>query len=121
MKKIVFALIFVAILSGCYYDRESELYGAAAPCDSTAVTYSGAISSILNQNGCIGCHSGSTPSGNINLQGYTNVKTVALNGKLVGAISHDPAYSPMPKGGGKLSTCDINKVKAWVSAGAQNN
>ncbi|MFN2440044.1 MAG: hypothetical protein ABR503_12650, partial [Chitinophagaceae bacterium] len=62
-----------------------------------------------------------TQSGNISLGDYTSVKTQVNNGKLFGAINHAPGFSPMPQGANKMSQCDINKVKAWVDAGAPNN
>jgi hypothetical protein len=29
--------------------------------------------------------------------------------------------SAMPKGGGKLSDCDINKIRSWLNKGMLNN
>jgi hypothetical protein len=118
MKNILF--LFCIILTGCYYDKAEELYGAGT-CDVTTVNYSTTVSGLLNNYGCVSCHSGSAPSGNINLQNFTGVKTVAQNGKLFGAINHSPGFSPMPKGGGKMSACEISKIKAWIDAGAVNN
>ena len=118
MKKILF--LFCIILTGCYYDKEEELYGAAT-CDATNVQYSTTITGLLNTYGCVGCHSGSAPSGNISLQDFTGVKTTAQNGKLLGSINHSSGFSPMPKGGGKMSACEISKIKAWIDAGAVNN
>jgi hypothetical protein len=46
---------------------------------------------------------------------------VAQNGKLYGAVNHSPGYSPMPKGGTKLSACNISKIKAWIDGGSLNN
>lgn len=114
---LLFAMI---LLSGCYYDKEEELYGAGS-CDATNVNFTSTVTGILNNYGCVGCHSGSSPSGNISLQDYSAVKTAAQNGKLFGAINHSPGFSPMPKGGGKLSACDISRIKAWIDAGAVNN
>jgi hypothetical protein len=127
-KRDIFSLavqvLFISImlsLSSCYYDKEEALYGAGPACDTTGVTYSSHINSILNNNGCVGCHSGASPSGNINLQGYTNVKNLAVTGRLYGAVSHSPGFSPMPQGGNKISNCEISRLKAWIDAGAPNN
>ncbi len=92
----------------------------AGVCDTDNVSYATTIVPIL-QNTCLGCHSGSAPSGGINLSTHAGVQTVALNGRLVGAVSHDSAYSPMPQGGQKLSDCKIDQIRAWVDAGAPNN
>jgi ribosomal protein S16 len=45
---------------------------------------------------------------------------VINNGKLIPAIDHTGPYQ-MPKGGSMLSDCAIEKIKKWISNGAQNN
>jgi hypothetical protein len=89
-------------------------------CDTTNVTYSGTVWPIL-ETSCVGCHSGPTPQGGINLSDYTNVVAVANTGKLYGAISHSEGYSPMPKNLPKLSDCKIDQVKIWIDDGTPNN
>lgn len=89
-------------------------------CDTTFFTYSGAILPIL-QSSCIGCHSGTPPSGNIDLSTYTNVKIIALNGKLLGAVTHATGFIPMPQAGNKLPDCKITQIRKWINAGAPNN
>ena len=89
-------------------------------CDTSNVTYSGIITSIM-QNSCTGCHSGSTPDGQIDLTTYSGVAATALNGTLYGSVNHATSYSAMPKGGNKLSTCQLDQIRIWVNAGAQNN
>ena len=122
MKKKIFSiLILSAIISGCYYDIEEELYGGAGPCDTSNTTYSGTIVPILQGGGCMGCHSGASASGNIRLDSYTNLKIQADNGRLYGAVNHSAGYAPMPQGGNKLLACDINKIKAWIDSGSPNN
>lgn len=116
----VAAFVLIAFIGGgCYYDVESELYGMG--CDTTNVSYATNINSIVNSYGCISCHSGPAPSGNIGLETYTKIKVVADNGKLVGSITHAPGFIPMPDGAAKMNQCDVNRVKAWVNAGAPNN
>jgi hypothetical protein len=102
----------------------------SSSCDSTLASYSFAthIRPIL-QNNCTGCHSGSAPSGSIDLSTHAGVSTVALNGRLYGAISHSPGYSPMPKVPDpldpskikKLPACEIAQIRKWAAAGAPNN
>lgn len=123
MKTIVALLMSLFfLLSSCYRDVEDDLYPAGGgACDTTGITYSATIQPLLQSSGCLGCHSGGAPSGGISLEGYTNVKTLAQNGKLYGTISHAAGYSPMPKGGNKLSACNITKVKAWIDSGIPNN
>lgn len=89
-------------------------------CNTTNVTFSGFVSPLLTTN-CVGCHSGGAPSGGIALNTHAGVRTVALNGRLFGAISHASGFQPMPKGSAKLPQCSIDKIKAWIDEGAQNN
>jgi hypothetical protein len=121
MKKFI-AILFVsaATFSSCYYDKEEDLFPSAA-CDVTGVTYAATVQPLLQSNGCISCHSGSAPSGNISLSGYSNVKILATNGKLYGSINHSAGYSAMPKGGSKMNACNINRIKAWIDAGTPEN
>lgn len=122
MKTSFFILIFGGIaLSSCYYDVDEQLYSGSGPCDTSGINYFNGVLPILQGNGCLGCHSGGASSGNISLEGFNNVRVVAQNGRLLGAISHIPGFSPMPQGGNKLSACNINKVKAWIDAGTPNN
>ena len=130
IKKNPISLVIIGfvilIMNGCYYDNEEELYPVAQACDTTNVTYSGTIVPILQDNGCITCHSGQVPSGNIGLENYDDVASSAAidpgnYGSLYGSISHAPGNSPMPKGGGKISDCSIAQVKAWIDAGYPNN
>lgn len=115
-------LLSAFTLTGCYYDVEEELYPAtsAANCDTSITTFSSKIAPILNSN-CTSCHSGSVPSGNIDLTDYNDVRAVALSGALFGSITHANGFSPMPQGGNKLSDCNILIIKTWIDRGAQNN
>lgn len=93
----------------------------AGICDTTNVTYSGFIAPLL-ANTCVGCHSGDAPSGGISLNTHAGVESVALNGRLIGAITWASGYKPMPFGAAKkLPECTIDKIKAWVHDGARNN
>jgi len=118
--KAVFIICIIA-LAGCYYDKESLLYPQSGACDTANSTYTTVVQPALQTYGCIGCHSGSAPSGNILLNSYAAVKTYVQNGKFYGSITHTAGYSPMPQGGNKMTTCEINKIKAWIDAGALNN
>ena len=120
MKKFLLPLAIMAfILSSCYYHKEDILYGTT--CDTTNVTYSSTIKGLLNNYSCLGCHIGVDPPGGINLETYTNLKTMVDNGRFYGAVTHAAGFKPMPDGGSKISPCDINKIKAWIAAGAPNN
>lgn len=109
-------------LTACYYDKEELLYGAPAPCTDTTgtISYTAKVVPILQTN-CYGCHSGGNPSGGQAMGTYTADKTMASSGKLVGVITHATGFSPMPKGGAKLSACQIAVIQKWIQAGAPNN
>jgi len=89
-------------------------------CDTTQFKY-GTTISIITNTFCTGCHSGTVPSGNIDLSNYAAVKVQATNGRLVGAVTHAAGYAAMPKDANKLNDCQITQIKKWVAAGALNN
>lgn len=118
--KTCIAIGVIVFMQSCYYDVEDELYPQAAPCDTTNVTYSNTVWPIINSN-CTSCHSGSAPAGNIRLEDYNDISAAANNGSFLGVIKHEPGWSPMPKGGGKLNDCEIAQIETWVNQGAPNN
>ena len=120
-KLILFFIITLVVTTGCYYDKEDLLYPQSGNCDNTNSTYSTVVQPALQTYGCVGCHSGPAPSGNILLTTYANINTYVQNGKLYGSITHNTGYSAMPQGGSKMNACIINKIKAWIDAGALNN
>lgn len=125
LYKIAFKFIYAAIaaffLWACTYNNEEELYGnLPGTCDTTTVSYATDILPLLQSN-CYGCHSQAASMGGINLEGHSRVKLFADNGRLLGAVSHAPGFSPMPKNGSKLPACDINKIRRWINMGTPNN
>ena len=123
MKSILLLITtFVSIVTlsaSCVNNNKQDLLNASA-CDTSTVKYSTTIAPIMT-NYCTNCHGGSSPSAGINLEGHTNVKTYVDNGRLWGSMNHDNGYSAMPQGTGKLDACTINKLLAWIHAGALNN
>lgn len=91
---------------------------AAAGCDTTAVSFSGFLMPLI-QNQCLGCHGNSNPSAGIKLTNYTEVKAVAVSGKLYNSVTRTVNW--MPSGGVKLDGCNVSKIKSWVNAGSLNN
>jgi hypothetical protein len=93
-----------------------------AGCDTTNVGFNAAILPLV-QARCQGCHSGSNPSGGILLTNHAQIKTVANNGKLWGAINHAAGFRPMPYplGSAKIPDCDIRKIQIWIARGALND
>lgn len=121
-KSLFLSLLVALSVSSCYYDNEEDLYGNLNPaCDTTQVTFAGTIFPILEQADCVSCHMGTTASAGIRLDSHAEVIKHANSGALLGVIRHEPAWSPMPKGGNKLSDCTISKIETWVSQGSPNN
>jgi hypothetical protein len=123
MQKPIFLFVFMMlVLSSCYYDIETELYGPPVSCDTSfAVSFSQHVYPII-QTRCLSCHfANSQIGGNVNLQDHSNIVTYANNDRLLGAISHSPTYSPMPKGLAKLNVCEIDLIKRWILAGSLDN
>ena len=115
---MVYAVVLCSVLVSCYYDNEDELYPNG--CNTNDISYNDNIVQILQSN-CLSCHDALSQNGNVNLEGYDNVKLYIDNGRLIGAIRHEDGYSTMPQGTSKLSKCTIDRIQAWVDAGAPNN
>ena len=124
MKKVLFSLLVLMISlygSGCYFDKENELYPQGV-CDTSDVKFSTAIQPIIQANCAVAeCHVNPNPQAGILLSDYAGVKLIADDGTLLKTINHDPAVSPMPKNAAKLTDCQIRKITMWVNAGAPNN
>lgn len=94
-----------------------------SPCnDAVPATYAAVVSPIFEAN-CRRCHGSSvyqTLGGGQDLSSYQGIKNQPT-GLIVGCIEHQPGYDAMPKGGPKILACDINRIRAWMDAGALNN
>lgn len=111
----------IILMSSCAYNNQDELYNlnvnnSSVSCDTTNVTYSGAIQQIFSDN-CTGCHGSTYAStgGGVNLQTSSDIQSAISANNLINAISGSSFN--MPKGGGKLSDCTINKILAWKNQG----
>ncbi len=89
-------------------------------CDTSNVSFSANIQPLINSY-CKGCHSGSSPQGNVSLDNYNNIKTYADNGQLLGSVKWSPGYTPMPYNQPQLDTCYIKQIEIWIKNGAPNN
>lgn len=115
-------LIILAMLTGlqaCYYDVESELYPNET-CVTENMSFAQDIQPIFAAQ-CNACHSTSAPLGNVVLDTWTGTRQQVDAGRLMGAIRHLPGFSAMPQGQAQISACAIEKISAWVAAGAPNN
>lgn len=100
--------------------NQGALNNACNECDTASFTYSLAISPAIATY-CKGCHNPQSLGGGIDLSTYAGIKTVALNGHLLGTIQHAAGFSAMPKGSNALSACQVTQIKKWIAAGTLNN
>lgn len=89
-------------------------------CDTTSFTFSANVKPIIN-TWCVGCHNSGAQSGNVNLDGYNNVQMYAAGGLLMGCVTHQPGFKPMPPNGNKISECNIKVIQKWIDDGSKNN
>lgn len=88
-------------------------------CDTVKpVTFSGTIWPLMKTT-CVGCHSGTNPSGNVLLASYSNVSAVAAGGVLMKALTGS-GVSLMPPGAA-LSSCRIKQFEIWIKNGFPDN
>ncbi|MBS1615574.1 MAG: hypothetical protein JST06_05590 [Bacteroidetes bacterium] len=114
-------LVIVCGLNACYYDNERDLYLQPA-CDTTDVTWTKVVQPIISEHcAYVGCHGGGTASGGHDFTNYTGVKEAVSSGALLGAISHNGNYTPMPYQGAQLPQCLIDQIRIWIGNGAPQN
>jgi hypothetical protein len=87
-------------------------------CDSTQFKYSTAIKPMIDKY-CIDCHSYPNASASVELSSHLGVAFVAKNGTLLSCLTRTTNW--MPKGGKKLSDCEIKQFEKWINAGAPND
>lgn len=125
LRTIQLALGLASLLLGtaCTY----EVGEVVAPCtdDLSAVTYATDIKPLLQAN-CYQCHSeqNKVAGGGHSWENFGQLQSYAKSGSLVAVVEQtDESYKNvyMPRGGQKLSACDIERIKAWAAAGAPQN
>lgn len=122
MKNLISLSFLLFLLSSCYYDKAQEIYPITASCDTSNIKYATHITPILNKNCALSdCHNATSKAGGISYETYAETLISVNDGKLMNSIKHVSGFSQMPKGGGKMSDCDINKIQSWINKGALNN
>lgn len=133
MKRSVHFLasaVLAIVLFSCSKSNESDVSqnpgnnpggGTGGSCDTTNMKFVANVKPIL-QSSCYACHSNANFSiSGVKLENYADLKTHVDDSSLIGTITHAAGFPPMPQGGGKLSDCNINKIRSWINHGAQNN
>ena len=117
------AALLLGLSAGCTYSH-GDPAAVVIPCDASAqtATYAAVISPIFDAN-CRECHASNvaaTLGGGNDFGDYKSIKRYPAAG-LLGSIEQAPGYDAMPKGGAKISVCDIERIKAWMAAGEPEN
>jgi uncharacterized membrane protein len=90
----------------------------ASACDTAVSGFSSTIQPMMTKY-CVGCHAYPNAGAGVDLSSHLGVKN-AINQGLMKSLDHTGNY-PMPKGGSKLSDCEINQVRKWIQKGAPND
>ena len=90
----------------------------ASACDTAVSGFSSTIQPMMTKY-CVGCHAYPNAGAGVDLSSHLGVKN-AINQGLMKSLDHT-GYYPMPKGGSKLSDCEINQVRKWIQKGAPND
>lgn len=117
---VTIGFMFLMTTSRCTYDNIEDRAGSGSFCDTSAVSFSQDIESIIQQN-CEGCHNGVSASGGLNLADHLNIQPAALNGLIMDRVRRplsDPLSMPP---NGPLSDCYQKKLRAWINQGALDN
>jgi uncharacterized membrane protein len=108
---IATGLFFTTLFSGCYYDKEEELYppGVAGP------KFSRVRNLVNNRCGNSACHLSGGMSGGVNFDDQNRI--VSLKDRIkVRAV--DGAPSPMPVGA-PLPQTEKDIILEWINAGGR--
>jgi hypothetical protein len=118
MKKIIISTILLStvILSGCYYDKEEQLYPNSVNntnCDAK-LTYNTGIKTIIDGYcATSGCHVNGGTSPDLSTYALVKANTTKIT---LRAITQK--NMPAPSG---MSSCNITKLDNWIKAGALEN
>jgi len=97
---------------------DEEMMDPMDTCETADLTYTNFAASLINGScAVVGCHGEGTTS-TFPMNDYTTTNAAVGFGRILGAVNHSPGFSPMPKGGAKLSDCNIDKLTAWINDGA---
>ena len=120
LKTLIIISLISVVAAGCTYHNEEDLYPVPPACDTTQVTYSATMAPIMTAN-CNACHSTVIATGGIITDTYAGLKKTVEDQRLWGAVDHQQGFIPMPQGSGKLSDCNLAKIRKWIDDGAPNN
>jgi uncharacterized membrane protein len=121
ITQLFFCLLISLFVFSCKSENKENL--TTTVCDTSQARFSVEVKAILVKN-CLACHSQESAASfgdGIDLETYTKAKASAQSGGFIASVKHTSAASPMPKGGSKLSDCDIKLLEKWVNDGMKND
>ena len=112
LSSIVILTLSIFIFSCSCSSSSDDDMEAGGPTDPS-ITYTNRIKGIMSSK-CLPCHANpTTQNAPFSLTTYNEAKNAVNSNGLIAAIES----GSMPKNGSKLSTSDINAVKAWKANG----
>ena len=113
MVKLVIRILPVALVYffGCENNVADDPDQNPTDCSVVEAYYEESVAPILTQN-CIDCHSGSSPSGGLNLDDYTSVR--GGMGDVLDRVNREEGSSGfMPRGGSKLTDAELSILQSF--------
>lgn len=127
-KLIIVSICYLFLAQACTKDKKEETVACTLP---DSISFKQQVQPLFNQYcNTAGCHSGTTPTGNLNLTDSVAYDQLTRKGK--GYIDTlNPSYSllyaqmvsttnPMPPTG-KLDECKTNLILKWITQKAKRN
>ncbi len=107
-------LLLVIAFSSCKKKSTCEI--------AENISYSKDIAPIIEQK-CFMCHAPDVykkKASRVKIYDYKSLVSVAKDGRLLGAIKHEPGFIAMPyRKNEKIDNCSIALIEAWVTSGNQ--
>ncbi len=123
--KLLLPLLLSVALWSCT-DKKADQVNPQPPssvtCDTGNLSFATDIMPIFQQKcATSGCHTNATQAGGYHYEDYSGIMQPVNNGRLLGAINHQPGFVPMPQNSAKLSDCEIAKITQWIAIGSPDN
>ncbi len=113
LKIVFFALVILLTAVSCKQNKEE-----CTP--KKQVSYEQDIAPIIKTE-CFECHAPDKykqKASRVRIFNYKFLKEYAENGVLLGALTHQKGYIPMPyKKGTKIASCSIEMIAQWINTG----
>ncbi len=116
--RVLVIVSLVAVMTGCYYDKEALLYPGSnqvVDCATVPATFSANVLPLISSKCAIsGCHD-ATASGGLIFQTHAQISS-AKDRINVRAVVEKSMPSAAP-----LQPAEISILKCWIESGAPNN